>query len=190
MVWQKFALGLTHDKIAINLCVDKSTVSRTIELFQTTGSVSKGSYPTDRAYRELTSPSQLFILTLVLEQPGIYLHEMQRELKENMMLEVSTSTLCKFLHRSGFSKQKMRAVALQQDRALREQYIFDVSVYTPEMLVFVDETGADRRDRMRKYIYGLSVRGKPPVYNTLLFRGERISAIACLSVECKRDKRW
>ena len=60
MVWQKYALGLTHDKIAINLCVDKSTVSRTIELFQTTGSVSKRSYPTDRAYM---SPSQLFILT-------------------------------------------------------------------------------------------------------------------------------
>ena len=112
---------------------------------------------------------------------------MQRELKENMMLEVSTSTLCKFLHRSGFSKQRMGAVAPQQDRALREQYIFDVSMYTPEMLVFVDETGADRRDRMRKYIYGLSVRGKPPVYNTLLFRGERISAIACLSVECFLD---
>ena len=134
MVWQKYALGLTHDKIAINLCVDKSTVSRTIELFQTSGSVSKRSYPTDRAYRELTSLAQLFILTLVLEQPGIYLHEMQRELKENMMLEVSTSTLCKFLHRSGFSRQRMRAVALQQDRAHREQYIFDVFVYTPECL--------------------------------------------------------
>ena len=68
MVWQKYALDLTHDKIALNLCVDKSTVSRTIELFQTTGSVSKRSYPTDRAYRELTSPSQLFILTRVLER--------------------------------------------------------------------------------------------------------------------------
>ena len=55
------------------------------------------------------------------------------------------------------------------------------------MLVFVDETGADRQNRMRKY--GLSVRGKPPVYNTLLFRGERISAIACLSVVCILDVR-
>ena len=60
MVWQKYALGLTYDSIAANLCVDKSTVSRTIELFHTTGSVSKRPYPSDRAYRELTSPAQLF----------------------------------------------------------------------------------------------------------------------------------
>ena len=179
-VWQKYALGLTCDSIAANLCVDKSTVSRTIELFHTTGSVSK------IPYRELTSPAQLFILTLVLEQPGMYLHEMQRELKENMMLEISTSTLCQFLHRIGFSRQRMRAVAVQ-DKVLREQYILDVSMYAPKMLVLIDETGADHWNIMRKH--GYSVRGKPPVNNTLLFKGERVSAIVCLSVEGILDVR-
>ena len=53
-------------------------------------------------------------------------------------------------------------------------------MHSPNMLVFVDETGADKRNHFRKY--GYSLRGKPAVNNTLLFRGERISAIACMSI--------
>ena len=48
---------------------------------------------------------------------------------------------------------------LQRDEFLRQQYISDVSVYSPEMLVFIDETGTDRRNGLRKY--GYSLRGKP-----------------------------
>ena len=48
------------------------------------------------------------------------------------------------------------------------------------MFVFLDETGADRRNTLRKY--GYSLRGKTPQDHELLARGERISAIACMSV--------
>ena len=44
------ALGYTYTKVAESLCVDKSTVSRTLTLFQTTGSVSKRPYPKERAF--------------------------------------------------------------------------------------------------------------------------------------------
>ena len=49
------------------------------------------------------------------------------------------------------------------------------------MLVFVDETGSDCRDALRKYGYGL--RGRPPVSCKLLVRGERVSVIAAMNVE-------
>ena len=81
MVWQREALGLTNHAICRNLSVDKSTVVRTLELFHSTGSAAKRPYPTDRAYRELTSPGQLFILNLVLQRPGMYLQEIQKELR-------------------------------------------------------------------------------------------------------------
>lgn len=55
----------------------------------------------------------------------------------------------------------------------------DVSLLTSDMLVFVDETGADNRNLVRKY--GYSRHGKPLRVHKLLVRGERISAIACLS---------
>ena len=49
------------------------------------------------------------------------------------------------------------------------------------MFVFVDETGADQRDRLRKY--GYSVRGKPAIKRSLFGRGERVSAISCTSID-------
>lgn len=43
-------------------------------------------------------------------------------------------------------------------------------------MVFVDETGSDKRDSLRKY--GYSVRGKTPRSCKLLTRGERISVVS------------
>ena len=49
------------------------------------------------------------------------------------------------------------------------------------MLVFVDESGSDRRDTLRRY--GYSIRGRPPRSLKLLVRGERVSVIAAMSSE-------
>ena len=57
---------------------------------------------------------------------------------------------------------------------------YNMSLYSPDMLVFLDETGADRRNSVRKF--GYSMRGKPLVSHKLLVRGERVSAIACISI--------
>ncbi len=177
MVWQREALGSACGVIAQSLSVDRSTVRRTVELFHATGSVSKRPY---RAFRKLTTPAQLLTLHLVVQRPGIYLHEVQRELESVLLLSVSLSTICRFLHDSVFTRHRLRHVALQRDAFLREKYITDISVYSTGMFVFVDETGADKRNRLRKY--GYSLRGKPAANHSLLVRGERISAIACMSV--------
>ena len=58
--------------------------------------------------------------------------------------------------------------------------ILDVSVFSPEKLVFVDETGADRKNTIRKY--GYSMRGKPLSSPIMLVRGVRVSAITCISI--------
>ena len=73
----------------------------------------------------------------------MYLDEIQRQLETMLMLEVSLSTICRFLRDNGFTQKKLQKVALQQDKFLREQYISDVYVYSTDMIVFVDETGAD-----------------------------------------------
>ena len=131
-----------------------------------------------RDHTQVTEPTELShrqvncILDLVVKKPGIYLHEIQQELHDFLMIDVS---ICKFLHQSGFTRQWLHNVALQQDAFLRQQYI---SV-SPDMMVFVDETGADQRNCLRKY--GYSICGKPATNKSLLFRGERVSAIACMS---------
>ena len=137
MVWQSELLGYSQQTIAQNLGVDQSTVSRTLRLFFTTGSVCKKRYPKERAFRKLTTPCQLFIYHLVLERPGIYLLEIQRELLDLMLVDVNIATICRFLCHAGFSRQKLRHVALQQDAFLREQYVMDVSVYNENICSYL-----------------------------------------------------
>ena len=69
-----------HKVIANNLNVDESTVSRILQLFHTTGEVTKQSYQRNDANKVLTKPVQLFLLQLIIWRPGIYLREIQREL--------------------------------------------------------------------------------------------------------------
>ena len=52
---------------------------------------------------------------------------------------------------------------MQRDEVLRQKYSSD-------MLVFLDETGADRRNISKKY--GYSIRGKRPISQQLLVRGQ------------------
>ena len=68
-------------------------------------------------------------------------------------IDVNESVICKFVQTSRFTHQKLKVVAVQQDAFLRQQFMAEVTVYHPEMLVFIDETGADNRNLVRKYGY-------------------------------------
>ncbi len=135
MVWQSEGLEYTHATVAQNLWVDRSTVSRTLQLFRTTGSVCKKLYPKEKAFRKLTTPAQMLILNLVIKKPGIYLRDIQEEVLHLLLLEVDVSTIRRFLHSSGLTRQKLCLVATKRDEFLRQQYILDVSIYNAEMLV-------------------------------------------------------
>ena len=74
----------------------------------------------------------------------------------------------------------MQLVALQMDQGLRTQFITDVSLYNADTLIFIDETGCDRQNTIRKHGYG--VRGKLVRCQKLLVRGERISVIVAITV--------
>ena len=92
MVRQREALEYSYSVIASHLNVDKAKVCRTIQLYHSTGKVSKNSYPTD-VNTVLSSTAQLFILNLVVSNPGIYLREIQAELCEMLMMNVSLSSI-------------------------------------------------------------------------------------------------
>ena len=179
MVWQKQVLGYTYATVGVNLNVDKATVWRIVKLFNETGQVSKRPYPQEQAYRKLTKPLELIILHLVLDRPGIYLREIQQELLETTGADLSLTCICQFLARVNFTRQKMRYAALQRDKQLRSQFVSDVSMYNSDMIIFLDESGCDRRDYMRKY--GYSLRGQPPVCHKILARGEHLSLITFMS---------
>ena len=53
------------------------------------------------------------------------------------------------------------------------------------MFIWVDESGCDRRNSIRKYVY--SIRGKRPVEHRLLVRGVRYSATPVMSIHAVHD---
>jgi transposase len=173
IVWQSEALGISCSEIATNLSIDISTVKRVLQIFATTGDVCKKPYPSERAYRKINEPVQHYILYLTLTRPGIYLREIVSEVSTVLGLDITESAVCKFLKRIGFTHHKLATYALQRDDTLRQQFVLDVSLHNRDTLLFVDETGTDRKDAIRKY--GYSLRGKPLKAQKLLVRGEHIS---------------
>ena len=181
MVYQSLGLRLPYSEIACNLCVDVSTVKRTVKLYNQTGSVSKKVYDKSGLPRKLTETVKYYIIQLILQHPGIYLREIVAELREILAVELSESAICGFLCSHGFSRQKMQMIAQQRDEVERSRYVSELTVYNPEMFIFLDETGSDRRNVHRRYAY--SWRGKPARSHKLLVRGQHMSAIAFMSVD-------
>ena len=108
---------------------------------------------------------------------GIYLREIRTELAAMIGVYVEECTICASF---GFTRQKLVLRALQQDELRRQQYASDVSLLSREMFIFIDETGAEIKNLIRRY--GYSLRGKPIQSQKWVLRGEQVSAIACLSV--------
>ena len=182
-MYQAEALGKSYREIASNLNIDASTVCRIVNLFATTNDVRLRLYPPNLGTFKLTEIDKLVILELAIEKPGIYLREIQASLLVETGTDVDISTICRYLHFSGFTRQKLKVIAKQRSDALRAEYLADMEVYSghPEMLVFVDETGADRRDCMRKF--GYSMRGVPARAQKILWRGQRVNALSAMSTD-------
>ena len=144
-----------------------------------TGNVDKKQYNTANLFRKLTDQVRFFIMHTVLDKPGIMLSEIQKEVMQVRNAELAQSTICKFLHNYKFSRLKMQVTAKQRDETLRASFASELSVYSSSMFIFLDETGTDRRDAMRKYAY--SWRGRPAVAQKLLVRGQHLSSIAIMS---------
>ena len=86
-------------RIAGNLGVDSSTVYRIVELFLRMGNVEK-KYEGCNLIIKVTEEMKCFIIHVVLDNPGIMLHEIQTEIFKAFNMEIVESTLginCNFL---------------------------------------------------------------------------------------------
>ena len=152
-------------------------------LFNATGDVKKRKHPPNSGTTVLTEIDKIIILETVLDKPEVLLLELQQTLILETGTCVDVSTIWRFLQVSNFTRQKVVMVAKQRSDLLLTEYLLDMQVSHghPEMLVFVDETGADRRNYPRRF--GYSLRGKPAVSKKLLVRSQRVSANAAMSTE-------
>lgn len=177
MIWQRIAMELPFRTIAQNLSVSVGTVHNVFKLFEQTGSVDP-SKPDRANTRVLSQYDELLVIGLLLENPSLYLGEICREVEHITGICVTPSTICRIIHRHGFTRKKIQQVALQRSSEHRGDFMAEMQFFTVDQLVWLDETGCDKRDHIRKM--GYAMKGDRPVYHRILHRGQRISAIAAM----------
>ena len=180
IIYQRVGMGLTFPDIARRLNIALSTAHRIFSIFECNGTVEPATRNTCRLQmRVLDQPGELYVIGLILHSPTLYLGEIVKLIKDNLGVDLSAATICRLLKRYGHTRKKVRQVAQQRCAALRGHFMAHISLYTCESFVWIDETGSNKKDHIRKYGYAL--RGVTPVYHRLLCRGERYNAIAAIS---------
>ena len=179
IVYMSQIRGLKAADIASLTFVSKRTVQRYVERYKVTGDVAQFVRKNGPA-RMLTDREEALIVQAVLNKPGVCLHEIQTMLQVSG-IQVDTSTICRTLHRLGFTYQKIKHLPLQRSDNARQAFMAEVSVYDPSMFIWLDETGCDRRNAVRQYGYGL--RGMTPRSFTFKSWGKRYTAIAAMSLD-------
>ena len=174
------AFELSFAEISRRLNISVSTCRRIYKLFEITGDISPKLCNMPRKYmRKLNDYEELFIVGLILENPSLHLSELCKLTHNISSIEVSPSTVCRLLHRHGFTHKGVRQIALQRSFELRGLFMAQVLLYDKDKFVWLNETVCNNRNYIRKY--GYAIRGETPHCHTMIVRGTRISVIAAIA---------
>jgi transposase len=109
----------------------------------------------------VTRPMLNVLRKHLMENPSSYLSEMADLLWTNFRVEISLSTISRTLHNIGWSKKVIRRVAKEQNPDLRDLYLYNLSAFHSNQIVYIDESGCDKREGFRRT--GWSPVGTVPV---------------------------
>ena len=118
MVYQKYSLGLSNAEIARRLNVDRSTVSRAVQLFEETGTVCSIQGYHENICKKLSTYDELTIIEAIVNQPSLYLHELQHKVLITTGNNLSIPTICKYLQKQNFSRNKLTLI-LEHSKEVR-----------------------------------------------------------------------
>ena len=183
-VWLYLIRRMSYAEIADILFMSQRSVQRYVALYQSSSDVEprKQRHGPEQLLSEF---EQITVLQSMIDTPGIYLTELQQKLNDATGKWIHLSTICRTVHRLGFTRKRLQHIALQRSEELRAQYMAEISVFDPSMLVWVDETGFQRRNSIRAY--GYSLRGMRATDYQLTIGRKRINAIAVMSLEGVED---
>jgi transposase len=181
VVWKHIALELPFRNIANNLSISVGMAYNIFKRFQDTGEVDPKPVTRRESLRKLDNHHRLYVLGLIVASPDLHLSELVDKVHEITGITVHVSTICRLLAEHRFTRKKVQHFALQRRMELRAEFMASVYMFPEEMFVWIDESGSDSKDQLRKYGYAL--RGERAVCRRLLVRGKRVSAIAAISIE-------
>lgn len=184
IIWLTIIQRQSPTTVARQMCICEKSVRRYQKLFWQTGDVSPKMqrHGPEALFGEF---EQLTLLRLIGDNTGIYLSELQDRLYDILGVYVSIATICKTLKRMGCCRRVIRHVAKQRSDQLRAHFMAEMSAYDPEMFIWIDESGCDKRNAMRKYAY--TVKGIPPIDSRIFARGTRYSTVTSMTVHGIHD---
>ena len=96
-MYQRCVLGLSYAKVAQQLNVDPTTVSRTVQLFEETGTVCSIQGYHENTCKKLSTVDEFTIMEAIVDNPSMCLHELQHLVLQTTGTVISVSAICKFL---------------------------------------------------------------------------------------------
>ena len=154
VVWLHVFREMSFEEVGDLLYMSARSVRRYVEKFYRFGAVDPASHR-HGPEPSLTDFEQLTVLQSLLDNPSMYLDEIQLQLANTTGTVVHISTICRTIHRLGMTRQKLRYIAIQQSMDQRALFMVDISMFDPEMLWAVK----DRVHLNRSHGYVLGNRG-------------------------------
>jgi transposase len=107
----------------------------------------------------------------LLEKPGLYQDEMADFLWDKFGVLMMRFSLSRALASIGWSKKAARQVAKERNADLRDMYLHNLSEFRSYHLVYIDESGCDKRVGFRRTAW--APLGITPVQASRFHRGQR-----------------
>jgi transposase len=121
--------------------------------------------------RRITPPMLDALRDCLAVKPGLYQNEMAVFLHDDFGVLPSISSLSRALKSIGWSKKGTRHVPQERNADLRDFYRYNLSEFQSWQLIYVDESGCDKRVGFRRS--GWSPLGVTPVQVTRFHRDRR-----------------
>ena len=107
IIWYKFLLMRSDEEIAFQLFVCPRTVQRICQKFVLTGNVAAERVGRPVGTTTLHRHEEYIIIEAILKEPATRLHQLASTIQEQTGSEFDVSTVCRTLHRLGFTNKKV-----------------------------------------------------------------------------------
>jgi transposase len=168
------------DMAAVAGCSDRSirAIATNLRLFGRTKAPANGAAG---RRRRITPPMLDALREVLLEEPGLYQDEMAVFLYDEFNVLVTTSTISRALKSIGWTKKTTRHIAKERNADLRDYYLYNLSAFCSYHLVYVDESGCDKRIGFRRT--GWAPLGVAPVQVARFHRDRRYQILPAYTQE-------
>jgi transposase len=126
VMWQRCGMDLTFKEIAFRLQIGVGTAHRLYSRFVQTGDVAPLQRSLRPNSRQLDNYHELLIISLIHENPTLYLREICQKISDVTNVVVSPSTICRVLQRNGYSRKKLQQIATQRSVIYRGDFMAQV----------------------------------------------------------------